>query len=91
MNEVNAILTTEAGLVRTSVLLAEREARGQQDAGSGSSPPLAGGRCPACERKALWFSTAMCGCGACGRSWVRDTGQRSGPANEKDVQPRERQ
>lgn len=85
MNEVNAISTSEAGLDGSSVLLASRFASGQQDAGFTSSPPLAGGRCPACERKALWFTTAMCGCGACGRAWTRDTGQRSGPANAFDV------
>ena len=83
MNEVNAISTTEAGLVRTSVLLAGREAGGQQDAGSGSSPPLAGWRCPTCEGYGLVFLKTWDGhrseeCPEC-----QGTGERSGPANTR--------
>lgn len=48
MNEVNAILTTEEGHVRSSRLLAGREAGGQQATGVSSPPPLAGRRCPSC-------------------------------------------
>lgn len=84
MNEVNAISTSAAGLDGSSVLLAGREAGGQQDAGFGSSPPLAGGRCPRCEGRGwcMWRSTGAdhnygeYNCPDCG-----GTGQRSGPAN----------
>ncbi len=83
MNEVNAIVTTEAGLDGSSVLLAGREAGGQQDAGFTSSPPLAGGRCPTCEGYGLVFLKTWDGhrseeCPEC-----QGTGQRSGPANKK--------
>lgn len=81
MSETNAIVTSEAGLVRTSVLLAGREAGGQQDAGFTSSPPLAGRKCPACDGRG---AIRVCGglfekfvrCNAC-----QGTGERSGPAN----------
>ncbi len=79
MNEVNAISTSEAGLVGSSVLLAGREAGGQQDAGFTSSPPLAGRRCPCCGTEMelrpdgyLCVHIACCYLG---------TGERSGPAN----------
>jgi hypothetical protein len=83
MSETNAIVTSGAGLVRTSVLLAGREAGGQQDAGSGSSPPLAGRRrCTRCGRDfplVILSSTRIqvakqCPCIA---------GERSGPANDQ--------
>ncbi len=81
MSETNAIVTSGAGLVRTSVLLAGREAGGQQRAGVSSPPPLAGGRCPTCEGYGLVFLKTWDGhrteeCPEC-----QGTGQRSGPAN----------
>ena len=82
MNEVNAIVTTGAGLVRTSVLLAGREAGGRQDAGSGSSPPLAGWRCrhggSLKYLHEIYWSGAICF--QC--LLPAYTGKRSGPANE---------
>lgn len=81
MNEVNAILTTEEGHVRSSRLLAGREAVGQQATGVSSPPPLAGGRCLRCAGSGYVVGGTSTGraakkCPRCG-----GTGQRSGPAN----------
>ena len=81
MNEVNAIVTSGAGLVGSSVLLAGREAVGQQDAGFTSSPPLARRRCPACTGHGTIFhgtyeDTYLVQCPFC-----LGTGERSGRAN----------
>lgn len=81
MNEVNAILTTEEGHVRSSSLLAGREAGGQQRAGVSSPPPLARRRCPACTGHGTIFhgtyeDTYLVQCPFC-----LGTGERSGRAN----------
>ena len=82
MNEVNAISTTKAGLVRTSVLLAGREAGGQHDSGFTSPPPLAGRRCPICGARHTLESHKP-GCRM--RKFLPwGTGERSGPANVSD-------
>lgn len=83
MNEVNAIVTTGAGLDGSSVLLAGREAGGRQDAGFTSSPPLAGRRCPSCHSAALYWAFNLQGCLKCGLVLIKDTGERSGPANKE--------
>lgn len=73
----------------SSNLLAGREAGGRQVAGE-AAPPLAGRKCPACNgRGAVRVCSGLfekfARCRAC-----QGTGERSGPANDKDVQPRER-
>ena len=83
MNEVNAILTTEEGHVRSSRLLAGREAGGQQATGVSSPPPLAGGRCPACGGTGVLLSFGLHTTGEIECRKCRGTGQRSGPANTK--------
>lgn len=83
MNEVNAILTTEEGHVRSSRLLAGREAGGQQATGVSSPPPLAGGRCPACGGTGVLLSFGLHTTGEIECRKCRGTGQRSGPDNAK--------
>lgn len=82
MNEVNAILTTEEGHVRSSRLLAGREAGGQQVTGVSSPPPLAGRRCRLCNGsgrlRSIFYSHLDYECWKC-----QGTGERSGPANTK--------